>query len=47
MRSNPTAPVTDPDDVARVVYMMTTGISDYMHGAVMVVDGGARLMIQK
>ena len=43
----PTAPVTDPDDVARVVYMMTTGISDYMHGATVVADGGARLMIQK
>lgn len=43
----PTAPVTDPDDVARVVFIMTTGISDYMHGATVVVDGGARLMIQK
>jgi NAD(P)-dependent dehydrogenase (short-subunit alcohol dehydrogenase family) len=43
----PTAPVTDPDDVARVVYMMTTGISDYMHGATVVADGGARLMIQR
>ena len=43
----PTAPVTDPDDVARVVYMMTTGISDFMHGATVVADGGARLMIQK
>ena len=41
------APVTDPDDVARVVFMMTTGISDYMHGATIVADGGARLMIQK
>lgn len=47
MKNHPTAPVTDPDDIARVVYMMTTGISDYMHGAVVVVDGGARLMIQK
>lgn len=43
----PTAPVTDPDDVARVVFMMTTGISDYMHGATVVADGGARLMIQR
>ena len=43
----PTAPVTDPDEVARVVYMMTTGISDYMHGATVVADGGARLMIQR
>lgn len=46
-KNSPTAPVTDPDEVARVVYMMTTGVSDYMHGAVVVVDGGARLMIQK
>jgi len=46
-KGQPTAPVTDPDDVARVVYMMTTGISDYMHGATVVADGGARLMIQK
>jgi NAD(P)-dependent dehydrogenase (short-subunit alcohol dehydrogenase family) len=46
-RNSPTAPVTDPDDVARVVYMLTTGISDYMYGATVVADGGARLMIQK
>ena len=37
------APVTDPDDVARVVFMMTTGISDYMHGSTIVADGGARV----
>lgn len=47
MKDQPTAPVTDPDEVARVVYMMTTGISDYMHGATVVADGGARLMIQR
>ena len=46
-KTNPTAPVTDPDEVARVVYMMTTQISDFMHGATVVADGGARLMIQK
>ncbi len=32
MKGQPNAPITDPDDVARVVYMMATGISDYMHG---------------
>jgi len=47
MKDHPTAPVTDPDEVARVVYMLATGISDYMHGATVVADGGARLMIQK
>jgi hypothetical protein len=47
MKNNPRTPASDPDDVARVVYMMTTGISDYMHGATVVADGGARLMIQK
>jgi len=43
----PSAPSTDPDEVARVVFMLTTGVSDYMHGTTVVVDGGARLMIQK
>lgn len=33
-------PVADPDEVARVVYMLTTDISKYMHGAVVAVDGG-------
>jgi NAD(P)-dependent dehydrogenase (short-subunit alcohol dehydrogenase family) len=41
------APVTDPDDVARVVFMLATPVSDFMHGATVVVDGGARLMIRK
>jgi hypothetical protein len=45
--AHPTVPVTDPDDVARVVFMMATEISNYMHGATVVADGGARLMIQK
>jgi NAD(P)-dependent dehydrogenase (short-subunit alcohol dehydrogenase family) len=40
-------PVSDPDDVARVVYMMSTGISDYMDGSTVIVDGGAHLMIDK
>ena len=43
----PRPPMTDPDEVARVVYTLTTGISDYMHGATVVVDGGARWMINK
>ncbi len=46
-KAHPTVPVTDPDDVARVVFMMATEISNYMHGAIVVADGGARLMIQK
>ena len=40
-------PVTDPDEVARVVFMLATPVSDFMHGATVVVDGGARLMIKK
>jgi NAD(P)-dependent dehydrogenase (short-subunit alcohol dehydrogenase family) len=47
IKDYPRTPVTDPDDVARVVYMMTTGISDFMHGTTVVADGGARLMIKK
>ncbi len=42
----PRPPMTDPDEVARVAFMLTTGISDYMHGATVVVDGGARWMIR-
>lgn len=41
------APIADPDEVARVVYMMCTGIASFMHGEVVVVDGGTRLMIQE
>lgn len=47
MQKNPASPMTDPDDVARVVYMLTTEISNYMYGATVVADGGARLIIQK
>lgn len=36
----PPCPVGDPDEVARVVFMMTTGISDYMHGSTVAADGG-------
>ncbi|MBF7096830.1 SDR family NAD(P)-dependent oxidoreductase [Alkalibacter mobilis] len=34
-------PIGDPDHVARVVFMMATQISDYMHGAEIIADGGA------
>lgn len=40
-------PASDPDKVARVVYMMTTGMSDFMDGSTVIVDGGAHLMIDK
>ena len=36
----PLCPVTDPDEVARVVFMLTTKVSDFMHGATVAVDGG-------
>lgn len=36
----PKTPTADPDEVARVVYMLTTEISSFMHGAVVTVDGG-------
>lgn len=36
----PKCPVGDPDEVARVVFMLTTEISSFMHGAVVAVDGG-------
>lgn len=36
----PKTPVADPDEVGRVVFMLTTHISDFMHGATVVVDGG-------
>lgn len=41
-----TQPSTDPDEVARAVFMMTTGVSDYMHGANFPVDGGAHISIE-
>lgn len=47
IQNNPSAPTTDPDEVARVVYMMATEISSFMHGATVVADGGAKLMIQQ
>lgn len=33
-------PVADPDEVARVVYALTTELASFMHGAVVAVDGG-------
>lgn len=36
----PPCPVGDPDEVARVVFMLATEISSFMHGAVVAVDGG-------
>ena len=39
-------PATDPDEVARVAFMLTTGISDYMYGSYITVDGGAYLGIE-
>lgn len=45
LRKNvPRPPTADPDEVARVAFVLTTGISDYMHGATVVADGGACLM---
>jgi NAD(P)-dependent dehydrogenase (short-subunit alcohol dehydrogenase family) len=46
-KNSTSAPITDPDSVACVVYMMTTEISNFMHGATVVADGGSRLFIQK
>jgi NAD(P)-dependent dehydrogenase (short-subunit alcohol dehydrogenase family) len=40
LRRTPTA---DPDEVARVVFMMTTEIARFMHGATIVADGGDSL----
>jgi hypothetical protein len=47
IKDYPRAQVTDPDDVARVVDMMTAGISNFMHGETVIADVGARLIIQK
>ena len=46
-KSVPGAPIGDPDEVARVVYMMATGMSDYMDGTVVHVDGGTYLGFNK
>lgn len=39
-------PTADPDEVARLVFMMATQIGDYMHGSTLVADGGACLGLQ-
>jgi NAD(P)-dependent dehydrogenase (short-subunit alcohol dehydrogenase family) len=39
------SPVSDPDEVARVIYMLATDVSSFMIGAVIPVDGGGRLYI--
>jgi NAD(P)-dependent dehydrogenase (short-subunit alcohol dehydrogenase family) len=43
LRRTPTA---DPDEVARVVFMMTTEIARFMHGATIVADGGDSLGVE-
>ena len=45
---SPKTPATrNPDEVARMVFMMCTDVAEFMHGSTIVVDGGARLMIQE
>ncbi|QSX09515.1 SDR family oxidoreductase [Alkalibacter rhizosphaerae] len=47
-QKSPKTPATrNPDEVARVVFMMCTDVSAFMHGSTIVADGGARLMIQE
>jgi len=47
-QKSPRTPLTrNPDEVARVVFMMCTDVSAFMHGSTVVADGGARLMIQE
>ncbi len=45
--ANPPAPMSDSDEVARVVYMMATQMSDYMDGSIVFVDGGTNLGFRK
>jgi NAD(P)-dependent dehydrogenase (short-subunit alcohol dehydrogenase family) len=46
-QKSPRTPLTrNPDEVARVVFMLCTEVSAFMHGSIVVADGGARLMIQ-
>lgn len=47
MDSSPKAPVGDADEVARVVYIMATEMSDYMDGSIVHVDGGTYLGFNK
>jgi 2-deoxy-D-gluconate 3-dehydrogenase len=45
--ANPPAPMEDSDEVARVVYMMATEMSDYMDGSIVFADGGTNLGFRK
>lgn len=45
-KSLPQTPVSDPDEVARVVYMLATDVCSYMHGATVTVDGGDCLRVK-
>jgi 3-oxoacyl-[acyl-carrier protein] reductase len=40
--SFPTVPVGDPDEPARIIYIMCTEMASYMDGADVLVDGGTR-----
>ncbi|MDR1766259.1 MAG: SDR family oxidoreductase [Lachnospiraceae bacterium] len=46
-RANPGAPIGDPDNVARVVCMACTEMSDYMDGSIIHADGGTYLGFTK
>jgi NAD(P)-dependent dehydrogenase (short-subunit alcohol dehydrogenase family) len=46
-KANPPAPMSDSDNVARMVYIMATEMSDYMDGSVVFVDGGTYLGFRK
>lgn len=47
-QKSPKTPLTrNPDEVARMVFLLCTEVSAFMHGSTVVVDGGARLMIQE
>jgi NAD(P)-dependent dehydrogenase (short-subunit alcohol dehydrogenase family) len=46
LRESTRSPLSDPDEVARVVFMMATPISDFMYGATISVDGGAFLGLE-
>jgi NAD(P)-dependent dehydrogenase (short-subunit alcohol dehydrogenase family) len=45
--ASPTAPVGDPDEIARMVYILSTEMSDYMDGSIVHVDGGTYLGFNK
>jgi NAD(P)-dependent dehydrogenase (short-subunit alcohol dehydrogenase family) len=47
LREATKSPLSDPDDVARVIFMLATPVSDFMYGATLPVDGGAFLGIEE